>query len=137
MLAALYSGARPPREGANSGLDVTTSGEDEEKGLVCYDRPDRPPRRLARACWPAHTPALAVSRAGWPDELASDHTIATLGGAALLHAGRPTVVTVGVGAMPVVPTVPAAARAARAAGAVPTAPEAALPADGMRVRPRP
>jgi uroporphyrin-III C-methyltransferase len=94
-------------------------------------------RRLARAGWPAHTPALAVSRAGWPDELASDHTIATLGGAALLHAGRPTVVTVGVGAMPVVPTVPAAARAARAAGAVPTAPEAALPADGMRVRPRP
>jgi uroporphyrin-III C-methyltransferase len=94
-------------------------------------------RRLARAGWPAHTPALAVSRAGWPDELASDHTIATLGGAALLHAGRPTVVTVGVGAMPVAATVHAAARAARAAGAVPTAPVAALPADGMRVRPRP
>jgi uroporphyrin-III C-methyltransferase len=94
-------------------------------------------RRLARAGWPAHTPALAVSRAGWPDELASDHTISTLGGAALLHAGRPTVVTVGVGAMPVAATVHAAARAARAAGAVPTAPVAALPADGMRVRPRP
>jgi len=40
----------------------------------------------------------AVSRAGAADELASDHTVATLAEAALLHAGRPTVVTVGVGA---------------------------------------
>ena len=58
-------------------------------------------RRLVAAGWPGGTPALVVSRAGWPDELASDHTIAALGQAAMLHAGRPTVVTVGVGAAPI------------------------------------
>jgi len=56
-------------------------------------------RRLLAAGWPADTPALAVSRAGWPDGLHSDHTVATLGQAAVLHVGRPTVVTVGAGAM--------------------------------------
>ncbi|HEX4235473.1 MAG TPA: uroporphyrinogen-III C-methyltransferase [Caldimonas sp.] len=55
-------------------------------------------RKLAEAGWPAATAALAVSRAGWPDELASEHTVATLGDATVLHSGRPTVVTVGVGA---------------------------------------
>jgi len=39
-----------------------------------------------------------VSRAGWPDQLHSDHTVASLARAAMLHAGRPTVVTVGAGA---------------------------------------
>ncbi|HZV91994.1 MAG TPA: uroporphyrinogen-III C-methyltransferase, partial [Caldimonas sp.] len=58
-------------------------------------------RRLGDAGWSTATAALVVSRAGWPDELASDHTIADLACAALLHAGRPTVVTVGVGARPV------------------------------------
>ena len=57
-------------------------------------------RRLLAAGWPADTPALAVSRAGWPDELGSDHTVATLGDATVLHSGRPTVVTVGIGAAP-------------------------------------
>jgi uroporphyrin-III C-methyltransferase len=57
-------------------------------------------RRLLAAGWPADTPALAVSRAGWPDELGSDHIVATLGDATVLHSGRPTVVTVGVGAVP-------------------------------------
>jgi uroporphyrin-III C-methyltransferase len=42
-----------------------------------------------------------VSRAGWPDQIASDHRVDSLAEAALLHAGRPTVVTVGVGARPV------------------------------------
>jgi uroporphyrin-III C-methyltransferase len=55
-------------------------------------------RRLLSAGWPADVPVVVVSRAGWADQLASDHTLATLGRAALLHAGRPTVVTVGVGA---------------------------------------
>ncbi len=55
-------------------------------------------RALRQAGWPADTPALAVSRAGWPDALASEHRIADLGAAAVLHAGRPTVVTVGAGA---------------------------------------
>jgi uroporphyrin-III C-methyltransferase len=58
-------------------------------------------RQLAAAGWPADTPVCVVSRAGWPDQLASDHTPDTLGGAAMLHAGRPTVVTVGAGARPV------------------------------------
>ncbi len=57
-------------------------------------------RRLQAAGWPAETPALAVSRAGWPDQLHSEHLVADLGQAALLHAGRPTVVTVGAGALP-------------------------------------
>lgn len=58
-------------------------------------------RRLRQAGWPADTPVLVVSRAGWPDQLASDHQIASLAEAGVLHAGRPTVVTVGVGAAPI------------------------------------
>jgi len=55
-------------------------------------------RRLVAAGWPADTPACVVSRAGSPDQLHSDHAVSALGQAALLHAGRPTVVTVGAGA---------------------------------------
>ncbi len=55
-------------------------------------------RRLQEAGWPADTPALVVSRAGFADALASDHRVGTLAEAALLHSGRPTVVTVGAGA---------------------------------------
>jgi len=58
-------------------------------------------RRLREAGWPAHTPVAVVSRAGWPDQIGSDHTVGTLAQAALLHSGRPTVVTVGVGAQPI------------------------------------
>jgi uroporphyrin-III C-methyltransferase len=57
-------------------------------------------RRLAASGWPEATPVSVVSRAGWPDELHSDHTLHGLAHAALLHAGRPTVVTVGAGAAP-------------------------------------
>jgi uroporphyrin-III C-methyltransferase len=71
-------------------------------------------RRLVEAGWPATTPALVVSRAGWPDELASDHHVATLGEATLLHSGRPTIVTVGVGATRVGVETPHAAREASA-----------------------
>jgi len=55
-------------------------------------------RALRKAGWPEDTPALVVSRAGWPDALTSEHGIAELATAAVLHAGRPTVVTVGAGA---------------------------------------
>lgn len=58
-------------------------------------------RRLLAAGWAADAPVCVVSRAGWHDQLASDHTSASLAEAALLHAGRPTVVTVGAGAAPV------------------------------------
>lgn len=55
-------------------------------------------RRLLAAGWPAETPASVVSRAGWPDQLHSDHSIRTLAQATVIHSGRPTVVTVGAGA---------------------------------------
>jgi len=58
-------------------------------------------RRLRDAGWPAETPVLVVSRAGWPDQLASDHQVGGLAEASVLHSGRPAVVTVGVGATPV------------------------------------
>jgi uroporphyrin-III C-methyltransferase len=57
-------------------------------------------RRLIEAGWPSDTPVCVVSRAGWPDGIASDHTVATLPRASLLHSGRPTVVAVGAGAAP-------------------------------------
>ncbi|CAN5405174.1 uroporphyrinogen-III C-methyltransferase [soil metagenome] len=57
-------------------------------------------RRLLGAGWPADTPASVVSRAGWPDQLHTDHTVADLGGADMLHAGRPSVVAIGAGAGP-------------------------------------
>lgn len=63
-------------------------------------------RRLRDAGWPADAPVCVVSRAGWPDQLASEHRVASLAQASVLHAGRPTVVTVGVGAVPVVPLPP-------------------------------
>ena len=59
-------------------------------------------RQLLAAGWPADAPVCVVSRAGWPDQLGSDHHVSGLAEAALLHAGRPTVVTVGAGALPVV-----------------------------------
>jgi len=65
-------------------------------------------RRLRAAGWAAGEPVCVVSRAGWPDQLASDHTVGSLAAAAVLHAGRPTVVTVGAGARPV--AFPAAAQ---------------------------
>ena len=55
-------------------------------------------RRLREAGWAENTPVAVVSRAGWPDQIASDHQVNTLAQAALMHSGRPTVVIVGVGA---------------------------------------
>ena len=59
-------------------------------------------RRLMVVGWPAETPVSVVSRAGWPDQLHTDHRLEELGHAAMLHSGRPTVVVVGAGATPVV-----------------------------------
>jgi uroporphyrin-III C-methyltransferase len=55
-------------------------------------------RRLRAAGWPTATPVSVVSRAGWPDQLHTDHTIESLAQATVVHAGRPTVITVGAGA---------------------------------------
>jgi len=57
-------------------------------------------RRLIEVGWTTDTPVSVVSRAGWPDQLHSEHSISTLPRASLLHAGRPTIVTVGAGARP-------------------------------------
>ena len=70
-------------------------------------------RRLRDAGWPDNTPVLVTSRAGWLDQIASDHRVASLAEAALLHSGRPAVVTVGVGAEPLA-AVTASAALARA-----------------------
>lgn len=58
-------------------------------------------QRLRQAGWPEATPVSVTSRAGWPDQHSSDHTVGTLAEAEEGHAGRPTVVVVGVGALPV------------------------------------
>ncbi len=58
-------------------------------------------RRLRAAGWPADTPACVVSRAGCADQLVSEHRLDMLVQATVLHAGRPTVVTVGVAALTV------------------------------------
>ena len=55
-------------------------------------------RRLLAAGQAADTAVSVVSRAGWPDALQTDHRLDDLARAALLHAGRPTVVIVGIGA---------------------------------------
>ena len=58
-------------------------------------------RQLIVQGWAADTAVLVVSRAGWPDELCSQHRVDTLPQATVLHAGRPTVVSVGAAAEPV------------------------------------
>lgn len=58
-------------------------------------------RRLLASGWGADTPVYVVSRAGCADAMTSSHRVDTLAQASVLHAGRPTVVTVGVGAAPV------------------------------------
>ena len=76
-------------------------------------------RRLLAAGWPASAPTLVVSRAGCADALHSSHTLADLADAQALHAGRPTVVTVGVGAQAVSANVAKPAHAAAASQPLP------------------
>jgi uroporphyrin-III C-methyltransferase len=61
--------------------------------------------QLQQAGWSADTPVLAVSCAGTFDERSSEHTVGSLTDAGERHAGRPTVVIVGAGALPVRPVV--------------------------------
>lgn len=81
-------------------------------------------QRLMAAGWPPATPASAVSRAGWPDCRDSRHRLDDLADAVPLHAGRPTVLTVGAGATPV--TQAPAGIATATAG--PAAPDGLAPA---------
>ena len=81
-------------------------------------------RRLRAAGWAADAPVCVVSRAGWPDSLASSHTLDGLAEAALLHSGRPTVVTIGEAAREL--AVPAPATPAARTAATASVPVAAL-----------
>jgi uroporphyrin-III C-methyltransferase len=95
-------------------------------------------RRLLAAGWAAGTAVQVVSRAGCADAVASEHRLDTLAAASVLHAGRPAVVTVGVGATAVAPGVgapvvanvdgaPVVARARRPAAEADASPAGAAP----------
>ena len=86
-----------------SGALHATRGADTEVFYMAGRQLAALSRQLLAVGWAAETPVSVVSRAGWPDQLHSDHRVADLGHAAMLHAGRPTVVTVGIGAAPVSP----------------------------------
>jgi uroporphyrin-III C-methyltransferase len=116
-LAAAAASARPlTRRGGGRSVSLTTAMT-QERELHAGRRADTEvfymagrqlamlSRRLVEAGWPAETPVCVVSRAGWPDQLISQHDVGTLPAACVLHAGRPAVVTVGVGAAEVAPTV--------------------------------
>jgi uroporphyrin-III C-methyltransferase len=81
-----------------SGNLQATRGADTEVFYMAGRQLAALSRRLLDAGWAPETPVAVVSRAGWPDQLASDHRVASLAEASVLHAGRPAVVTVGVGA---------------------------------------
>lgn len=78
-------------------------------------------RRLIAGGWAPDTAVCVVSRAGHADGLVSDHRLADLARATVLHAGRPTVVTVGRGAAPVGVVRPQVADASRPEPAWPAA----------------
>ncbi len=111
-IAAAAHARRPlTRRGAGRSVSLTTAMT-KDRELIAHRSADTEvfymagqqlaalSRKLLDAGWPAETPVLAVSRAGCADALASDHTVATLPAASMLHKGRPTVVTVGAGAAP-------------------------------------
>lgn len=120
-LAAAAAAGRPlTRRGNGRSVSLTTAMT-QERALEAGRRADTEvfymagrqlamlSRRLMEAGWPADTPALVVSRAGCADQLVSAHDVAGLPAAVVLHAGRPAVVTVGVGAAAVAPVAPATA----------------------------
>jgi uroporphyrin-III C-methyltransferase len=76
-----------------------TRGADSEVFYMAGKQLGTLSRRLRAAGWAADTPVCVVSRAGWGDQLVSDHRVDTLPQATVLHAGRPTVVTVGAAAV--------------------------------------
>lgn len=112
LAAAAASGRPLTRRGNGRSVSLTTAMT-QERSLHAGRRADTEvfymagrqletlSRCLLDAGWSAETPASVVSRAGWPDQLVSQHEVGTLTAASVLHAGRPAVVTVGVGAGPV------------------------------------
>jgi uroporphyrin-III C-methyltransferase len=112
-LAAAAATARPlTRRGHGRSVSLTTAmthegrlqgsrAADTEVFYMAGKQLARLARRLLASGWAMDTPVNVVSRAGWPDQLSSDHALPDLAQAAMLHAGRPTVVVVGAGAMAV------------------------------------
>jgi uroporphyrin-III C-methyltransferase len=111
-LAAAAASGRPLTRRGNGRSVALTTAMTQERELHAGRRADTEvfymagqqlamlSRRLLEAGWPADTAVSIVSRAGWPDQLASEHEVGDLAAACVLHAGRPAVVTVGVGAAP-------------------------------------
>jgi uroporphyrin-III C-methyltransferase len=118
-LAAAAASMRPLTRRGNGRSVALTTAMTQERELEAGRRADTEvfymagrqlamlSRRLIEAGWPGDTPVSVVSRAGWPDQLLSQHSVADLPAACTLHAGRPAVVTVGVGAGPVAGSPPA------------------------------
>lgn len=119
-LAAAATAQRPlTRRGSGRSVALTTamtrSGElqasrsaDTEVFYMAGRQLAALSRRLQQAGWRGDTPVLVTSHAGLADAIVTEHTVATLAGGSVLHAGRPAVVTVGVGATAVA-AAPAAA----------------------------
>ncbi len=84
-----------------SGQVIATRNADTEVFYMAGKQVAALSRQLLNAGWPANEPVSVVSRAGWPDVLHSEHTVESLPRASMLHAGRPTIVTVGAGARPI------------------------------------
>ena len=113
-LAAAADTLRPlTRRGSGRSVSLTTAmtregqvqasrSADTEVFYMAGRQLARLGRGLRAAGWAADAPVCVVSRAGWPDAISSQHVLADLASAAVLHAGRPTVVTVGAGAQAVV-----------------------------------
>jgi len=112
-LAAAAAAGRPLTRRGNGRSVALTTAMTQERELHAGRRADTEvfymagrqlamlSRRLLESGWPADTPVSIVSRAGWPDQLATEHRLDDLAPACVLHAGKPAVVTVGVGAGPV------------------------------------
>jgi uroporphyrin-III C-methyltransferase len=90
--------SRSQRDAAATSVQPTARPADTEVFYMAGRQLAALSRKLRVAGWADDTPTSVVSKAGAPDAMASVHSLAALADAAVLHAGRPTVVIVGVGA---------------------------------------
>jgi uroporphyrin-III C-methyltransferase len=109
-LAAAADARRPlTRRGRGRSVSLTTAmtkdgrlqasrSADTEVFYMAGRQLGRLARALGEAGWAADTAVLVTSCAGTPMAVNTEHTVATLASASVLHTGRPTVVTVGAGA---------------------------------------
>jgi uroporphyrin-III C-methyltransferase len=102
---------------ADAGLATPRAHADTEVFYMAGRQLGALARRLVASGWPADTPAVVVSRAGCADAVSSEHRLDGLAAAAVMHAGRPAVVTVGVGATAVRPSLQPSQRPCREADA--------------------